>query len=518
MADVDVVASYEWWGKANATNHENNGHVTSEEDIRALDVACLPKKIDIVVGSPPCTQFSFSNRGGGGDLVDGLKDIAKFLEVIDYIRPRFWAMENVPRVAKIVEKELKVGGQLHHFAHLECEIHVLEMQEWGLPQRRKRCVIGNIDFELLHQYRDSTEGRTLGDVVRGLSRKRPKDAIYGIELGRAELTDHEMEEFLSPEEERMNREMKTHHPVYNNMAFPDPLDRTSRTITATCTRVSRESVVINESGRDGEFRRLTVRERALIQGFPITYQFFGDSYSQKLKMIGNAIPPLLTFYIGQAIREVDQDELLRPEEAIIAFTTPAKRPDVTRPDTKGASFPARRRFRVAIPHLRFKSGMRFELANSFSETQPEWRVRFFYGNSKNISEVPLDEHLLKEIEEMDGLIERAKSIGTCTADLEKALEHTNATKLQAVWAHKAKTGQHPYGIVDEIGKAAQQLMADLAPTNGEIESVVAKVVQPNGDQGVTKVLKNADAVMAGLILGAKANEIFRTDRFHKIDQ
>ena len=70
------------------------------------------KKIDIVVGSPPCTQFSYSNRGGSGDLEDGIIDLYQFFKCIEVVKPKFWAMENVPRVAKVLLTESQKGGQL----------------------------------------------------------------------------------------------------------------------------------------------------------------------------------------------------------------------------------------------------------------------------------------------------------------------------------------------------------------------------------------------------------------------
>src|SRR5690606_3249445 len=119
------------------------------------------------------------------------------------------------------------------------------------------------------------------------------DPIYDLTLPKELVTDHILEPNLSAEEERINRDTKTHHPVYNAMSFPDRLDRPSRTITALCTRVSRESIIINDS--QNNLRRLTIRERGCLQSFPINYQYFSKTYAGKIKMIGNAVPPLLTF-------------------------------------------------------------------------------------------------------------------------------------------------------------------------------------------------------------------------------
>ena len=88
LAGIEVVASYERWGVANETNFKNNHHQAQTIDIRRLSFNDLPPDIDVVVGSPPCTQFSFSNRGGNGNLDDGLEDIIKFLEIVNHLRVR----------------------------------------------------------------------------------------------------------------------------------------------------------------------------------------------------------------------------------------------------------------------------------------------------------------------------------------------------------------------------------------------------------------------------------------------
>ena len=238
MAGIRVVASYEYWGRANETNFKNNHHHAQTADIRRLSFADLPKTVDIVVGSPPCTQFSYSNRGGGGNLDDGLQDIVRFFEIVDHLRPKAWAMENVPRVASIIENELRPGGRLHRFTHLGITTQILSMDEFGLPQRRRRCIAGNFDFELLSSYRDRIEKRTLGDVVTALAAPRVvTDPLYSVRIERKQLRDHIIEEPLNEEEVRINRAAKILHPVYNAMPFPDPPTRAVRTITATCTRV-----------------------------------------------------------------------------------------------------------------------------------------------------------------------------------------------------------------------------------------------------------------------------------------
>ena len=64
----------------------------------------------------------------------------------------------------------------------------------------------------------------------------------------------EKEEALNPEEERMNRDMKINHPIYNRMSFPEDESQPARTITATCTRVSRESLIVKDKENIEDFQ------------------------------------------------------------------------------------------------------------------------------------------------------------------------------------------------------------------------------------------------------------------------
>lgn len=516
MAGIEMVQSYEWWNKANLTNARNNRHSTVEIDIRTLPLDELPDSIDIVVGSPPCVEFSYSNRGGSGDIFDGLKDIEKFLSVVDRLKPKCWAMENVPRVAEILRRELAKGGVLVRFAHLAPDIRIVDACEWGVPQQRKRCIAGRFDFDLLFAYRKRARTRTLGNVVRSLADSPPVDPVYGIRLPEDKLFDHVPEEPLSWEEERMNREMKSFHPVYNNMAFPDSMDRPGRTVTATCTRVSRESIVIASPEHPGKFRRLTVRERACLQSFPITYQFFGESHAQKLKMVGNAVPPLLTWHIAHAMRGTFPAALPRPTEAVSVFAIPETLPKTTPPDSKGECYPEKRRFRAAIPHLRFKSGVRFELANSFDAGTPSWRIGFYFGNSKNIQELELDGALRRKIAAACGFLPPFPA--EILEPLQACISRTTASRLQARWNRRLQDGMHPYDIVDEAGRTVEKAIFWIREHKIPARKILCDLFQGQADtSGLPKILKASEAVIAGCRVGCDANAILAGPHFNHAD-
>ena len=194
MAGIEVVESFEWWDDAARTHSANLHGTVTVADIRGLPLEKFPKGVDFVVGSPPCTQFSYANRGGHGDIEDGMRDIQKFLEVVRHVKPRFWAMENVPRVAGILRRELAPGGALEAFTDLVTVIEVVDTSDWGVPQRRQRMVAGNFNVDLLNAYRDRWSAPTMGEVLDILQEGK-QDPIYRVPV--PVLTDNVLESSLS---------------------------------------------------------------------------------------------------------------------------------------------------------------------------------------------------------------------------------------------------------------------------------------------------------------------------------
>jgi DNA (cytosine-5)-methyltransferase 1 len=517
LAGVDVVASYEWWQPAIDTHNGNHGGDVTPVDIRKLSLADLPANIDLVVGSPPCTEFSYANRGGGGDIVEGMKDLVRFFEVVDHLKPTHWAMENVPRVADVLRHGFADEKHvLYRFRHLRPQIEVIDFSDYGAPQARRRCIAGNIDFAVIDAYRKHLKAPTLGEVVLALaSEDVVTDPVWGVGLPAGKLTETQTEPALNAEELRMNREAKEFHPVYNNMAFPDPLDQPARTVTATCTRVSRESIVINDPREAGAFRRLTVRERASLQGFPITYQFYAKSFSEKAKMVGNAIPPTFSYLVASAAKGVPPDRLPGFAEVGTALRLPAVPAPVTPPDREGRTYPEARGFRAALPTLRFKSGMRFDLSNSFSDDGPDWRVRFFFGSSKDIREIDLDGSIGYGLSKAPLSEDTLAALKSLMVKAEKALNASHPAALQAVWSRRA-SGLGPYEVTDILGGLAEALHSGMATELSEaaIEAAADYVIVVAGGEaengklpGESKLRRNALRILCGIMVGEWFNTL-----------
>lgn len=521
-AGIKVVRSYEQWRPAVDTYNANFLRAETPVDIRSLPLTDLPKGIDIVVGSPPCTQFSYSNRGGNGDLDDGLLDLEQFLRIVEYLKPKFWAMENVPRVSGILESELR-NGRLRRYASLVTSIITIDASEFGVPQRRRRMIAGCFPSELFLSYRNKGKALTLAAVIESLARTPPLDPVYGGVVAQSKLTEMELEPHLSSEELRMNRDAKLFHPVYNTMPFPDAMDRPARTVTALCTRISRESIVVPDQSNPSRFRRLTIRERACLQSFPCRFQFHGWSYAQKAKLIGNALPPLLAYYMGSAMRERPKSEVARPTSRHLPQLNANQTPPLTEPKVSIDRLIRNRRFRSALPHLRFGSGNRFELSNSLSAATISWKVHFYFGPSKAFRTILLNKWVLKQISRSVIWHEIADSFSEGSNRFLASFRSLDASELQTRWEHHGQK-LTPYDLVDSLGDWVLALSRELEHVNQkEIELLFkrlfdrSKLVSTSSstvssNSAARRVSQNLtrqkSRVIAGILVGSWFNSSF----------
>ena len=507
LAGIEVVCSYEWSEVANETNRTNNGHPTKSVNIRTMDLSELPSGIDVVVGSPPCTQFSYSNRGGGGNLSDGLKDIVRFFEIVEACKPKFWAMENVPRVAAIMEREFAEQGALHRFAHLGPLFKIISADKIGLPQRRKRCLVSNCDLGGIDAF--AAQPPVLGQVVQALKTDLVVDPIYDLQCPRSAITDLTYEANLNEEEIRINGASKALHPVYNVMQFPDPLDRTSRTVTATCTRVSRESIVIHDVEQGG-YRRLSLREKACLQGFPVSFQFMADSHGAKEVMIGNAMPPPLAYQIGHVMQGTPRENIPPLSSLHAQLRTASLRAPLTAPhDGSTHKYSAHRRFQFAIPSLHLKSGVRFEMINDSHVEQTLWAVEFVFGSSKDIFRIRPNDTIAQEILPGEGVPQGAKKH---IFEFQATLAQMDVRRMQTLWAHRGPGGTRPFALLDELSTVGSALAYDLAPLDSldlaaQLKTALSAHFAPLQLVGFEKLKFNVHKVVSGILLGAAANAL-----------
>jgi len=481
LAGLSPLFSAEIWKTANRTRDWNLGSESHQVDIRVLDPSSVPE-CDVLVGSPPCTQFSYANRGGNGNLVDGLEDVRAFLRIVRAKNPNFWVMENVPRLRDILAEELRPDGALSEFADLFDRVDVFDMSEWGVPQRRLRCIAGRYPYEQLASFKGKIRPATLQEILDGCESGR--DPTWGNTC--TTVTDNVPGTTLTWEEARINREKKAHHPIYNDMAFPDRLDRVARTVTATCTKVSRESIVVPDG--KNEMRLLSIRESAGIQSFPLSYQFPAPAgHSDRIKMAGNAIPPLFTYMLGLAALGRDFSLPEMPFQPAKGFSTDAT------PSVKSKRLDASRAFRAAIPGLRFKSGMSFELRNNGGSF---WEIAFNMGRVG-------DKSLTLAGDAM------TKMAAVCRHRPALPFGKLLISEMQEKWTSSEDSTSHPYRVVDQISDLAASCRQSITPA--EAEKIVLVAFAACGAEASGKALRNAVEIASGIAVALSFNEAARVE-------
>jgi len=315
LAGFEIVFALDNWGPAIDTFKLNNPSTeVVKGDITQLDPNDLPKA-DIIIGGPPCTSFSFANKGGKGNREEGMRLVLAFLRIVHHVQPKWWVMENVPRLLETLPSRIPLemlgleGPGYFEIPRRE----ILLSADYGAPQKRRRLVSGKYPLpKPTHsESGDPKEWLTVRDVFNALpdptkprcATEQVVDPNYeGCSVTADLLTDHFYDTILTDEEARENRKAKTDHSWYGKMSFPDELDRPARTVMATQFRVSRETMVF-ETKVDGElkYRCPTVRECACLQSFPLTYQFTGNSETTKLKLVGNAVASRVATAIASEI-------------------------------------------------------------------------------------------------------------------------------------------------------------------------------------------------------------------------
>jgi DNA (cytosine-5)-methyltransferase 1 len=504
---VDVLACLDIWSPAVETHRKNHPKIkVFQADILEFDPSILPE-CDILIGSPPCTEFSYANRGGHGDLGLGMKFVLRFLKFVHELRPKYWVMENVPRLFQTLPERVSLNRLgISGGGHMEIPVRrILNAADYGVPQKRLRLISGK--FPLPEQTHTWAEGlgafeglkpwvpvqTVLGLLPDPLDQPNwnhlVHDPCYDIDLPETELSEQFMDTRLSPLEIEINRKSKTDHSWYGRMSFPDPIDRPARTVMATQTGISRETLVL-EGKRSGEsyFRRPTIRECASFQSFPITYQFWGTTAQTRYKVIGNAVPPLLASALATAL--IRKEGLPVPTIPKVMREVREKPPPVTLETASakrgGHTYPEDRRFRDHVPGSKGQ-GVRVDFANVVTaDTNDEeafdvrWEARLIIGSGKSVAvnPVPLSK-AISLLAKWPAVVEQRSRVLSFLSDLQTVAKRglPDSDRLQSAWSHRlAEASLNPANLLVLIGTTVDRhfpsemfrgLQAGIPPSLGQ---------------------------------------------------
>lgn len=273
---------------------------------------CKMKRGDLflLAGGPPCQGFSIQRRGNDVDSRNQL--VFKYAQLVDELFPKYFVMENVSGIAgkrgkTILERlldELKNMGYTIH-------IKLLDAQDYGIPQRRKRYIIvgERHDMGAYYEYPKAVNFRkNVRDTIGGLPEPPADGSDYpGIPLQRRDklselnlrriraLKPGQGREYLPKELlancHKIDSSVIGYRNVYGRMDWDD----VAPTITARFDSFTR-----GKFGHPDQDRSISLREGALLQTFPMDFLFVGNKVDVA-RQIGNAVPPVLAKQIGKSI-------------------------------------------------------------------------------------------------------------------------------------------------------------------------------------------------------------------------
>lgn len=346
----------------NATYEANMGikplqvdlSATSADELAAQLLPAGTTDIDVLLACPPCTGFS---RAVSKNYVEDDPRNSLVARVADFaaeLHPKAIVMENVP--------QLLHGNFRHHFAALHTKLDALGYEihagshvltRFGLPQQRERALVIAV--------RRGYQMRTLDDLWDGYTVKaaattveRAIRSLPSVQTGETHPADpnhtspllagESLQRIMSmprdggswpdllgnPETERylipsMRRAVEIGRPnayrdVYGRMAWQKP----APTIKRECSHVGN-----GRYSHPEQDRQCTVRELAILQGFPRTYRFVGTSRKNLYRQVGDAVPPLIAHQLAHVVDWILTDE--KPElERVLLSGTHLRPSDLTR--------------------------------------------------------------------------------------------------------------------------------------------------------------------------------------------
>lgn len=308
--DVDALSLKTY--KANHRNVE-----LWESDIRELEPADLLKKaglnkgeLDLLAGCPPCQGFSTMRTMNGAISVEDPRNdlLMEFQRFVEVLRPRAIMMENVPGLADD-ERFAKFCRRMKRLGYLG-DHRVLNAAEFGVPQRRRRLIyLAGMGMEI--PFADKTSRlKTVEDAIGGLPRAGESgDPVHDMPENRTQKVMEIIRRIPRnggsrrdlPEEFQLecHKRCTGFNDVYGRMAWND----VAPTITSGCFNPSKGRFLHPE-----ENRAITMREAALLQGFPRRYKFpTTNNKCAVALMIGNALPPPFIAAHGRSILRVLQN-------------------------------------------------------------------------------------------------------------------------------------------------------------------------------------------------------------------
>jgi DNA (cytosine-5)-methyltransferase 1 len=303
QAGFEVLGAIESDSLAVQTYKANHsGVLVKQADIRKISAKGFMRELkvrrgelDLLAGCPPCQGFSALRTKNGANKNRDRRNnlVGEMLRFARAFRPKAIMMENVPGLSRQRLFEDLCDGLRQLGYRLTYDIKDAAL--YGVPQRRRRLILlASRGFDVAFAA-ESRHFRTVRGAIGRLTEPgKSRDKLHNIPEKRRskkilKLIRDIPKDGGSRGDLPKSRQLDCHkdgdgfNDIYGRMAW----NKVAPTITGGCFNPSKGRFLHPEKNR-----AITMREAALLQGFPRNYIFDLSSGKEAIAlMIGNALPP-----------------------------------------------------------------------------------------------------------------------------------------------------------------------------------------------------------------------------------
>lgn len=287
MAGHEIIWANDCYRDAVETYRLNIGNHIVQSDIAEISSDAVPD-CDIVIGGFPCQGFSVANiKRSVTDERNSL--YRQLVRVISRKRPKFFLAENVKGLISLARGRV-FEMILNDFKDLRYRVSykVLNAADFGVPQLRRRVIIVGVREDLKCEYMFPSPTHS-EDGAGGLLK------WVSVQSALADIPDPDTPNTIP------NHEYSRYKLNFNGYLGHRALNPDKPAPTVTARGDDKGGVVILP--HPNAKRRMSCRELATIQSFPLDYIFSGTR-SSVYRQIGNAVPPLLSFALARMFNEL----------------------------------------------------------------------------------------------------------------------------------------------------------------------------------------------------------------------
>lgn len=294
--DKNIWATYE-------INHPETHLIRG--DIRQITAESFPNDICGIIGGPPCQSWSEAGALRGIEDPRG-QLFYDYIRIINTKRPKFFVAENVSGMLSKKHKEA-VDDFIKKFKELGYDVYIklLNASDYEVPQDRERVFFVG--------FRSDLEIKNFEFPEPCINKNNLKDAIWDLRENaipaleknktngdKCHIKNHEyfIGDFSSIFMSR-NRVRSWKEPGFTVQASGRQCQLHPQ--APKMIKIEKDKQIF-VPGKESLYRRLTVRECARLQGFPDNFEFIYENLNDGYKMVGNAVPVKLAYYIAKQIK------------------------------------------------------------------------------------------------------------------------------------------------------------------------------------------------------------------------